>query len=1225
MLTKDFLNQNIDKSRQQMRAMEFIRLSKCSLQLSGKNTEMFLSALRGTGKSRGAFEAVVIEDGDSIKRREGDAVTPDSVFCSSENVLWENDSIQYVTADKIKVSGSQYDYITKYGLGGNKFFARSNDRDSDVSATWKNIVRRTQEARKDKAKEILYITVGTVEWKPSDAKKDDRRAVSPLLFCPVKEEGSVKDKPRFRVTGDCFRVNTILGREIKRQFGIDIFSDGEKDIPFASVISYLEKVKENVSGAPAEIWFRGDDINLCMLDSSNETICQAVEKNFDALCASEIVRVLAGECEYKVKPLTEGCGLYPLLADDSQREVIKQAMSGNSVNVAAAAGTGKSQTMVNIAAGMVTVGKTVCVMSEKAAANEVFIKYAKSIGLNKYCLVLNNEMQVSEIVRQVKDITNMPRLYADAARGREILEAKKEVEEEFDVYNKAVYGNIPEINIQLYSLIGEAISCKASEKTDSLKVKNTSYISAKHKLRTLQNSLFKTMTDTEFSDFVQTEHTGDTELDEMLKAEIKKLVPDGVDILKYIRDNGIHRSEVADRAISDIARIIASDIISKGGITAYGNRRLKSMYGKLTDTYSRMSSLYMAFMIQQVSERVSRAVKNNKFVELLDRLKTSKITLADLFKTYGKDILSLCPIIVTTPSAAVSYITSDMNTFDALMIDEASQVPITSVLPFLVNDRQLITFGDNMQLDITSYFSRTDDGYANEDGDFELSLTDKSILHAVQGKNIPNCRLKYHYRSKTEHLLKVSNATCYDNTLNIVPDVYTGRENLPAWLGYEVVRIDDPEITDKGLNLSEARAIADRVMEIKNGDSEKSVGIITFNEGQHGLIIDELEARRDAGELDCNLDNDNDVWVRSLENAQGKEADVILICIGHYLRNKKDGSIHKAIADLNKAGGENRLNVLFTRAREKNIVFISFDYKELRDSENPRIQRLYKYLDYAVTGVFPDISEYGSGVCDTLNDNAIRMLESDDGGDMIFRKIGQNDLTVDIAVAHKDGKKYDMGILLPNTALTPNTVCTKVNVLERALWNVVPASPVYLLSQSDKFCEQMKSAVSAPTELGSAECENYITDVPQAAPILAYEIMNVTDITDAAPEGGGKEEENMLSITTEELLSTDFLALYADYLGKELIDADNHTLAVMSKAGSYKARICYVMKKLPELIGNGKLREVISIVSGTYVNKGENRLCYFFVQLLRALGDTETNGPIIEALLAESKLLGFIK
>ena len=70
-----------------------------------------------------------------------------------------------------------------------------------------------------------------------------------------------------------------------------------------------------------------------------------------------------------------------------------------------------------------------------------------------------------------------------------------------------------------------------------------------------------------------------------------------------------------------------------------------------------------------------------------------------------------------------------------------------------------------------------------------------------------------------------------------------------------------------------------------------------------------------------NEQNREPLFVKNLENVQGDERDVILFSIGYA--PDAEGKFSMNFGPLNRQGGERRLNVAITRAREQVVVFSS--------------------------------------------------------------------------------------------------------------------------------------------------------------------------------------------------------------------------------------------------------------------------------------------------------------
>lgn len=1200
-LIKSYINNHVDKTRSAQSATGFIEFIGNALSLNGWSTKAVCELIASGSKK--ALEIIMLLACQSVKREIGDVVSRDSVFTSSQGAQFDDDKISFCTPEGLYVNIDQYLYLQESGgLNGYQFFAQPVGRDKSIADVWKFLVRRASEARKDKGVDILYLTLAALNWDMDDpVKKGQRnRVLSPLFICPVREDNRSKNTPRFSIINSKLQLNSTLARLIKAQYNINIYDNVPTEFGFADLLNYIEIVRQNIENIH-EINLIENDIHLCLLDSSNEALCQAVERRRNEIAACSLLGVFAGVCDYDKKCRGQSVSnIFPLPADDTQRDVIKRASVGESLNIHAGPGTGKSQTVVNVAANLLVKNHSLCVMSEKAAALEVVYANFEKGGLCQYCLKIDDKITVKDVVSKVKLAISTPDVYVDTDEAQAVVNAYNEACKELERFNR-IYANIPGIGTHLYALIGEAICTEEIGASEYIDVDAQNYQTVRRKVIELQSQLVDTMSDNEWLAYVVDGTTGDEEQDELLSDAINEIEDYGLSIMKLIVDKNIEKPLISQTVNAQLARFFAEYFIEEYELKSFGNKRLKVIYKKLLDSSNALQAVSTAFMRQELNRKVKDAAKDSKFVELLDRLATAKISLTEFFNTYGDEILKFCPILTGTPSALVNY--DKLNSFDTLIIDESSQMPFTSVLPFLVGDRQLIVFGDPLQLDITGFFMKG--GIYEQQGEqFNLSDTDKSILHVVQGK-LPGCRLDYHYRSKTEHLITVSNHRCYDGLLNIAPDVYFGRQHLPEDLGCELVQIDNPELTPKGANLSEAQEIVQRVIDVRTKYPEKTIGIITFNDGQQEAISDEIDRRieEDYSLSDLLYLNGDKIFLRTLENAQGKEADVIFISIGHY-RRKKDGTISKQISILNSEGATNRLNVLFTRAKEKIVVAISFSYRELRDSEKG-VYRLYEYLRYIATGECDGLTNSHGDISDKYNDMLRDKVDAITDGYEVCGKVGAADMTVDVALVKYNNTQYDIGLLFPNRTLTPNTICTKVSVLERAGWHLLPLSPITCFTKPRVFADQLAKDLGDKVRYSNAADKDYITNARPArlftlADFQANEVL-----------------ENPL--TAEDLKKEDFIHAYNGVLSSEVNLADGRKLSKLAKNKNTQAILKLILLNVKEFVEAGRFNDLLAKVSELY--EQEPLCCYLYAQLLRCVGDVQ-NAALIKKLLTEARSLG---
>jgi hypothetical protein len=229
-----------------------------------------------------------------------------------------------------------------------------------------------------------------------------------------------------------------------------------------------------------------------------------------------------------------------------------------------------------------------------------------------------------------------------------------------------------------------------------------------------------------------------------------------------------------------------------------------------------------------------------------------------------------------------------------------------------------------------------------EDEEEHPDLEVDSLL-ALAGRYFPQTSLRGHYRSQLPELIDFSNRHFYGGTLQMLPDREGMNRRQPA---IRYVRVEG--VWERNTNRAEAERVAELVLELLRTQPGKEIGVVTFNFPQGQLVQDVLEAYA----LERQVALPESLFVKNLENVQGDERDIIVFSVG-YAPDPK-GRLVMQFGSLNQAGGENRLNVAVTRAREAIYVVTSLLPGQLRTEgaqhEGPR--RLRQYLQYAL-----DVSE----------------------------------------------------------------------------------------------------------------------------------------------------------------------------------------------------------------------------------------------------------------------------
>ena len=135
----------------------------------------------------------------------------------------------------------------------------------------------------------------------------------------------------------------------------------------------------------------------------------------------------------------------------------------------------------------------------------------------------------------------------------------------------------------------------------------------------------------------------------------------------------------------------------------------------------------------------------------------------------------------------------------------------------------------------------------------------------------------------------------------------------------------------------------------------KSLGIVAFSEAQQGEIeraLDELAeadpsfaAQYDAEQVRTHGEQDIGLFVKNLENVQGDERDIVLMSVCYAAG--PDGRMLMNFGPINTSGGEKRLNVIFSRARQHMVVVSSIEPDAITNTYNDGANTLRRFLTYA--------------------------------------------------------------------------------------------------------------------------------------------------------------------------------------------------------------------------------------------------------------------------------------
>lgn len=381
--------------------------------------------------------------------------------------------------------------------------------------------------------------------------------------------------------------------------------------------------------------------------------------------------------------------------------------------------------------------------------------------------------------------------------------------------------------------------------------------------------------------------------------------------------------------------------------------------------------------------------------------KRSHLPIRQLLEKAGAPIQQLKPVFMMSPLSVAQFLKPGGLSFDLLVMDEASQIEPVDALGAVARVQQMVVVGDERQLPPTAFFKKltgeedvdeVDDGVAIQAKDAE------SILELCLAKGVPFRMLSWHYRSKHQSLIAVSNREFYENKLFIVPSPY----DAIAGMGLKFNLLNNAPYDRGGTrtNPIEAKFIAQAVVRHARINPSQSLGVATFSVAQRQAILKELELLRRANpdiEDFFGVGSAEQFFVKNLENIQGDERDVIFISVGYG--KTAEGYLAHGFGPLSGEGGERRLNVLISRAKLRCEVFSNFTGADI-DLERTRargVAALKLFLTFAETGNFGLGEATGADHDSEFEIQVFERLRS--RGYDVKSQIGASGFRVDLAVA----------------------------------------------------------------------------------------------------------------------------------------------------------------------------------------------------------------------------------
>lgn len=350
-----------------------------------------------------------------------------------------------------------------------------------LAKTTKNLRDRATMHYLDTGLHVLYLAVGTLTWTdPSDNEPH----TAPLYLVPIDFQKTYDGTDTTTITLSTAEEpasNETLTLKTK-DFGVHLptlteLDPGALNLPLTDQWRLIRDTAARIARTKTGWEANPDAMWITYFASTKEAIYKDLLDNEPLVVAHPKVRTLAASGtplgEKHHIPPEELTSLHPdrvddtlppeqyltiLDADASQRQVIGAATRGHSFVVSGPPGTGKSQTIANMIAELISTGKKVLFVSEKAAALDVVHKRLHASGLSDYILELHSHKATrANVAKTLSDALTTP---PDASGENltitaEHLHASEKLRHQLNNYTLAVNETRQPAERTLHTTLGE--------------------------------------------------------------------------------------------------------------------------------------------------------------------------------------------------------------------------------------------------------------------------------------------------------------------------------------------------------------------------------------------------------------------------------------------------------------------------------------------------------------------------------------------------------------------------------------------------------------------------------------------------------------------------------------------------------------------------------------------------------------------------------------------------
>jgi very-short-patch-repair endonuclease len=301
------------------------------------------------------------------------------------------------------------------------------ETDDTLCKLAREIARRAMANLEEKGLQTLFVAMGKATWPATDG---GRPTEAPILLVPASLETKGHGSQNFYLKrSGTVQANLVLLHVFENQFGTKLSADellakllgDDEGEPF-DVNPVYAGIRQKCTALP------GLEIKefsaLGNFAFQKMAMVKDLQERAQELSLHDIISAIAGDTDArttvsasqhetepgeldKVPPDNE---FNVLDADSSQQCAIADILAGQNAVVHGPPGTGKSQTIANLIAGLAAAGKRILFVAEKRAALDVVLHRLAEVGLSHLSIDLHGaDLSPKKVMQQVARTLDMVR------------------------------------------------------------------------------------------------------------------------------------------------------------------------------------------------------------------------------------------------------------------------------------------------------------------------------------------------------------------------------------------------------------------------------------------------------------------------------------------------------------------------------------------------------------------------------------------------------------------------------------------------------------------------------------------------------------------------------------------------------------------------------------------------------------------------------------------------